>query len=99
MVSPRIGNKAFMKSFVSFDIPHNRITYKNDIVPHLPEEILGFIHLPHEIWFTSANVSKLCNDMNGIEDNSCSNSCSPFSCTSIDDHLNYLGSPIGIDAC
>ena len=37
--------------------------------------------------------------MNGIEDNSCSNSCSPFSCTSIDDHLNYLGSPIGIDAC
>lgn len=97
--SPRVGNKAFMKSFISFDIHHNRITYKNDMVPHLPQEILGFIHLPHEIWFTSANVSKLCLDLDGKEDDSCSNSCSPFTCTSVDDHLNYLDYPIGSNAC
>ena len=97
--SPRIGNKAFMKSFISFDIPHNRITYKNDIVPHLPQEFFGFIHLPHEIWFSSTNVSKFCHDLDGKEDDSCSNSCSPFSCTSVDDHLNYLDSAIGSNAC
>jgi len=97
--SPRIGNKAFMKSFVSFDIPHNRITYKKDIVPHLPEEFLGFIHLPHEMWFTSSSKYKECNDDIGKEDDSCSNSCSPFFCTSVSDHLNYLDTAIGSDAC
>jgi predicted lipase len=97
--SPRIGNKEFIKSFVSFDISHNRITYKKDIVPHLPEELLGFIHLPHEMWFTSSSKYKQCNDHNGKEDDTCSNSCSPFSCTSVNDHLNYLDTAIGSDAC
>jgi len=97
--SPRIGNNEFVKSFLSFDIKHNRITYKNDIVPHLPEEFLGFHHIPHEIWYTSSDKFTICNDMNGVEDNHCSNSCSPFSCTSISDHLNYLDVSIGTDAC
>jgi hypothetical protein len=97
--SPRIGNKEFVKSFISFDIPYNRITYKKDIVPHLPQELLGFVHIPHELWFTSSYNYKQCNDMGGNEDDSCSNSCSPFSCTSVSDHLNYLDSSIGSDAC
>jgi len=97
--SPRIGNKEFVNSFLSFDIPYNRITYKKDIVPHLPQELLGFIHIPHELWFTSSYKYKLCNDGGDNEDDSCSNSCSPFSCTSVSDHLNYLDSTIGIGAC
>jgi len=97
--SPRIGNKAFVKSFISFDIPHNRVTYKKDIVPHLPQELLGFVHIPHELWFTSSSEYKQCYDMGDYEDDSCSNSCSPFSCTSVSDHLNYLDYTIGSDAC
>ena len=96
--SPRIGNKPFMKSFVSFDIPHSRVTYKHDIVPHLPEEIIGYLHLPHEIWYYKDSEYKICYDDNE-EDDTCSNSCSPFKCSSIDDHLNYLGTPIGSGAC
>ena len=97
--SPRIGNKEFVNSFMSFDIQSNRITYKKDIVPHLPEELFGFVHIPHELWFTSSSKYKLCNDEDGKEDDSCSNSCSPFSCTSVSDHLNYLDSTIGSAAC
>jgi len=97
--SPRIGNKEFVNSFMSFDIQSNRITYKKDIVPHLPEELFGFVHIPHELWFTSSSKYKLCNDEDGKEDDSCSDSCSPFSCTSVSDHLNYLDSTIGSAAC
>ena len=97
--SPRIGNKDFVKSFISFDIPYNRVTYKKDIVPHLPQELFGFVHIPHELWFTSSSKYKQCNDTDVFEDDSCSNSCSPFSCTSVSDHLNYLDSAIGSDAC
>ena len=97
--SPRIGNKEFVKSFVSLDVKHYRITYKKDIVPHLPQEFLGFVHIPHEMWFSTSSNYKLCHDNDGYEDDSCSNSCSPFSCTSISDHLNYLGYAIGSDAC
>jgi predicted lipase len=97
--SPRIGNKDFVKSFTSFDIKHYRITYKKDIVPHLPQELLGFVHIPHEIWFSTSSKYKLCHDIDNKEDDSCSNSCSPFYCTSVNDHLNYLGFAIGSDAC
>lgn len=97
--SPRFGNKEFVKSFVSFDIKYYRITYKKDIVPHLPQEFFGFLHIPNELWFTSSSIYKLCNDSEIKEDDSCSNSCSPFSCNSVNDHLNYLGSVIGGDAC
>lgn len=96
--SPRMGNKQFMESFISKNISHSRITYKHDIVPHLPEEMLGYIHLPHEIWYNKDNEYKICHDDNA-EDDSCSNSCSPFKCSSVDDHLNYLGTPIGSGAC
>jgi hypothetical protein len=97
--SPRFGNKEFVKSFTSFDIAYTRITYKKDIVPHLPEELFGFVHIPHEIWFNSSSMYKLCDDIDNKEDDSCSNSCSPFFCTSVNDHLNYLGYAIGSDAC
>jgi len=97
--SPRIGNVHFVNSFISLNITSNRVTYKKDIVPHLPEELFGFVHIPHEIWFTTSSKYEHCNDASGKEDNSCSNSCSPFSCTSISDHLNYLDSAIGSDAC
>jgi hypothetical protein len=97
--SPRIGNKEFVESFTSFNITYNRVTYKNDVVPHLPQELFGFLHIPHEIWFNSTSKYKLCHDRDIKEDDSCSNSCSPFSCTSVNDHLNYLGYAIGSDAC
>lgn len=104
--SPRVGNTAFAKSFngYSSSFTHYRITHYYDIVPHVPEEFLGYEHVSDEIWYNEENtVFIICNDATE-EDNSCSNSCSPTHCTSTSDHLDYLnvtmgnGGDVGIDA-
>jgi predicted lipase len=104
--SPRVGNTAFAKSFNGYasSFTHYRITHYYDIVPHVPEEFLGYEHVSDEIWYNEENSDFIiCNDAT-IEDDSCSNSCSPTHCTSTSDHLDYLnvtmgsGGDLGIDA-
>mgnify|MGYP003328226683 CR=1 FL=1 len=93
--SPRVGNKEFVKDMLKHSFLSNRVTHYFDIVPHLPQEILNYKHLPGEIWFNELNTHfKICDDDN-IEDNECSNKCWPFFCTSISDHLNYLNISMG----
>jgi predicted lipase len=92
---PRIGNSAFVES--AKPIEHYRITHHNDIVPHVPEELLGYRHTDTEIWYyDDGDKYKLC-DAN--EDPECSNSCAPIHCDSISDHLYYMGTNIGSDYC
>lgn len=94
--SPRIGNKEFSKEFINTQIPTQRITHWRDIVPHLPEELLGYYHTPSEKWYNQDNsIMKDCNDKDGYEDSTCSNSCYPFYCTSTSDHLYYLNVTMG----
>ena len=96
--SPRVGNEDFSHDFTSHFLS-NRITHYYDIVPHVPEEILGYLHIGNEIWYNRPNdLFKICND-NYEEDNSCSNSCAPTHCTSLDDHLYYLNISMGNDYC
>ena len=90
---PRIGNQAFAESTNS--INHYRITHAEDIVPHVPEEILGYYHTNTEIWYYN-NYYKICLDNEDIE---CSNSCAPLHCVSIDDHMRYMDTMIGSDSC
>lgn len=93
--SPRVGNDNFVKSFNSFSTKYYRITHYYDIVPHVPEEFLGYSHISNEIWYNEDNtVDIICDDFN-IEDNTCSNSCSPTHCTSTSDHLYYLNVTMG----
>lgn len=95
--SPRVGNPAFVKSFSSFSVPSFRVTHYFDIVPHVPEEFLGYLHISNEIWYNEENSKyKICND-NNKEDSTCSNSCSPTQCTSLDDHVYYLNVSMGND--
>lgn len=95
--SPRVGNPEFVNEF---NTTTNRITHYYDIVPHLPEEALGFLHIPQEIWYNEDNTNyETCEDDTQHEDNSCSNSCSPKHCTSTSDHLNYMNTPMGSSAC
>ena len=95
--SPRVGNPAFAKRFNTYNIRNYRVTHYYDIVPHVPEEILGYRHVANEIWYNEENSRyTICNDENG-EDNSCSNSCSPIHCTSTSDHLYYLNVTMGND--
>ena len=61
------------------------------------KELMGFLHLPNEVWYNENNSDyKICDDVNS-EDNQCSNSCSPTKCTSTSDHLNYLNISMGND--
>ena len=89
---PRIGNDAFADS--ANDIEHYRVTHAADIVPHLPEELLGYRHTNTEVWFPSDDdvIYNVCINR---EDESCSNSCAPIHCVSVDDHLQYMGVNIG----
>ena len=85
----------FVKDMSTQNYFSNRITHYFDIVPHLPQEILNYKHLPGEIWYNELNSQyTTCHDEDN-EDNHCSNICSPFFCTSISDHLNYLNISMG----
>ena len=98
--SPRVGNSAFSASFNGYSslFTHYRITHYYDIVPHVPEEFLGYEHVSGEIWYNEENSDFIiCNDSIG-EDDSCSNSCSPTHCTSTSDHLDYLNITMGSSA-
>ena len=102
---PRVGDAAFVKAFsdlaTSTDADVYRVTHRDDVVPHLPEEALGYLHMPHEMWQADATDPALtdCADSATSEDDACSNSCSPFSCVSKADHLSYLGLVQGINGC
>ena len=96
--SPRIGNSEFVDLFNSFDnIKSYRITHYYDIVPHVPQSILGYKHIPQEVWYDLNNYKYVyCND-NKEEDPNCSNSCAPLNCDSINNHLYYLNISMGQD--
>lgn len=70
-----------------------RITHNRDIVPSVPLQIMGFRHVPREVWqvdFAGHEALTICAD-NG-EDPTCHDSmCYLGLCTSIADHLVYLG--------
>jgi len=98
--SPRVGNIEFVDRMLNYqkrkDTISYRVTHYYDIVPHVPQEFLDYNHIPNEIWYNQPNSNyKICNDLYGIEDDTCSNSCGPFHCTSIDDHLYYLNISMG----
>jgi len=96
--SPRVGNPEFVNSFTKYNKGVSyRFTHYYDIVPHVPEEFFGYLHLSNEIWFNEDNTHyDECNDTGG-EDPSCSNSCSPIHCTSVSDHLHYMNITMGSD--
>lgn len=80
-----------------------RFTHNRDIVPSVPLQLMGFHHVAREIWEVDVEVPGqapggdaptrkwLVCDETG-EDPSCHNSaCYLGICTSIADHLTYLG--------
>ena len=97
--SPRVGNLDFVDSYNSYNITSYRITHHYDMIPHLPEELFDYLHIPNEIWYNEQNNEyKICDDSNNKEDNTCSNSCAPLHCTSTSDHMNYLNVSMGNNA-
>lgn len=93
--SPRVGNKDFSSVMNKYNYISYRVTHYYDIVPHIPEEFMGYSHISNEIWYNEINsIYNICND-NVDEDSKCSNSCAPTKCTSTSDHLYYLNISMG----
>ena len=93
--SPRVGNDIFKKHLMIHMAKSWRVTHYYDIVPHVPEEFMNYIHISQEIWYNRENTNyTTCND-DIEEDDSCSNSCAPVKCTSIDDHMYYMNISMG----
>ncbi|KAK9708654.1 hypothetical protein K7432_009515 [Basidiobolus ranarum] len=93
---PRVGNEKFAKlaykTISNSTVSDNmiRVTSKSDPVPHLPPDIIGFKHSPHEVyihWFTGKTVS--CNDGSSspiTEDRNCIRGYLPVDIIS---HMTY----------
>lgn len=96
--SPRVGNSHFVSLYNTFNIQTTRVTHYHDLVPHLPQERLEFLHVPTEVYYNEVNSRHKVCDGSG-EDPSCSDKCAPFHCTSVDDHLYYINKSLGSDAC
>lgn len=100
--TPRDGNPAFSE-WVALIAKTNygktqRVVNAKDPVPHLPLEIMGFLHTPHETWMKDGGVSPAinCNDYPGHEDPDCSDS---VIIPDVEDHLHYLNYKIDTSAC
>merc|ERR1712070_951316 len=97
---PRAGNLAFTQALASEGITGFRVTHHHDIVPHAPPEAFGFYHTSTEVYYDGSDPSAYTVCDGGGEDDNCSNSCAKWlSCTSIDDHLHYMGFTMGSDNC
>ncbi|KAI9907771.1 hypothetical protein PsorP6_003337 [Peronosclerospora sorghi] len=87
---PRVGNTKFSARLRNASMDVYRLTHFRDIVPHLPPTWTGFEHTSEEIFYDQFSATyRACSLLDG-EDPTCSNTCSPFSCTSIVDHLTYM---------
>lgn len=69
------------------------MTHNRDIVPSVPLQLMGFHHVPREVWQVDFGVHSaltVCDE--GGEDARCHDSlCYLGLCTSVTDHLTYMG--------
>jgi len=91
--SPRVGNSVFASFFQQHVDDSWRFTHGRDIVPSVPMTLLGFHHVSREVWLVDIGPLQrvvVCDDSG--EDPTCHNSaCRLGLCTSVADHLTYLG--------
>jgi predicted lipase len=96
--SPRVGNSVFEQFFASLMTESWRFTHGRDIVPSVPPQLFGFHHVSREVWLVDVASGDgiieqqliVCDDSG--EDPTCHNSaCRLGLCTSVADHLLYLG--------
>ncbi|KAG2423394.1 hypothetical protein HXX76_015359 [Chlamydomonas incerta] len=98
--APRVGNLAYQQLFNSFIDVSWRFTHNRDVVPSVPLQLMGFQHVAREVWEVDVDdpgaaggvERKLLICDGSGEDPSCHNSaCYLGLCTSVADHLVYLG--------
>lgn len=92
---PRVGDDNFV-SWVGtiYTTRHIRITHNRDPVPHVPPMLLGYLHVPTEVWFKGDgdDGEMQCQDSYTSEDPNCSDTIILYDLL---DHLRYMGRKIG----
>lgn len=90
---PRVGDETYYAQFkarigvaAEFRVVHNC-----DPVPHLPLEVMGFHHVPTEVWYDESNDHYSVCDGSG-EDPTCEECPLPVN---VLDHLDYVHVPMG----
>ncbi|KAG2220972.1 hypothetical protein INT45_006505, partial [Circinella minor] len=81
---PRVGNRRFAQHIVDTGITYKRAVHARDLVPHVPDGLVGFEHAGEEYWQSSDITKRVQVCPNGLETRDCSNSIAPF--TSMIDH-------------
>lgn len=99
--APRVGNPPFADAWRRAGLEGWRIVHGRDPVPHLPPRSLGFLHTPHERFYSSDDqaVVQECDDRSAdnTEDPACSAGVlAPFV---LHDHQRYLGRDIRPSLC
>ena len=95
--SPRVGNAAFASTHPVGGGRQWRITHHRDVVPHLPEKLLGFRHTATEVFYANATQRGVICDGSGEDD---TNGADQYSFAfSVYDHLHYYGQTIGENGC
>jgi hypothetical protein len=87
---PRTGDYKFAQAVLERVTAVYRVTHRQDLVPHVPLQMMGFYHLSSEVFFpdeTGVN-HRLC-DGTG-EDKTCANDCGFLGCVSVPNHLTYM---------
>lgn len=95
--APRVGNAAFAKAHPLGDDRQWRLTHHRDIVPHLPEQLLGFHHTPTEVFYADDSQQGIICDGSG--EDSARGADQYAIAISVHDHLNYFGQTIGEYGC
>lgn len=99
--SPRVGNSEFSDVYSSLvqngGIAESfRVVHYNDIIPHAPFEwLMGFHHIPTEVWYNADSTHHTICSSSG-EDRNCANSLLMYSPQA---HLTYLNVSMGLMGC
>eukprot|EP01034_Spumella_vulgaris_P044025 gene44025-54711_t len=92
---PRTGDETYAK-YATAKVPTVRVTHNKDTVPHLPFTTkMEFYHVCTEEFENASGAVKQCDS--SCEDKTCMDQYD-FKDTNIDDHLIYLGLPVGCSA-
>ncbi|KAJ1923752.1 hypothetical protein IWQ60_005666 [Tieghemiomyces parasiticus] len=74
---PRVGNQEYIEYYNSLNITTDRVVNKNDIVPHLPGNFLGYRHEAGEQWIkfeSNGNLTLSCPQVDNKSNPDCSKS-------------------------
>lgn len=94
---PRVGNAAltdWYRDNIHAKVGSFRAVHRNDIVPHVPTNDMGFHHMPREVWQTDENTYTMCD--NSGEDHYCSWGVKVTD-YSFSDHTRYFDIDEGCD--